>query len=43
MSEPANGFEDLVGGFRPLERLRFVVVGIEVSEYGIFELRDTGV
>ena len=36
LSEPSDGFEDLVGGFRPLERLWFVVVGIEVVVYGRF-------
>ena len=43
LGEASDRFEDLVGGFGPLERLWFVVVGIEVVVYGRFELMDTGV
>ena len=43
LSEPSDGFEDLVGGFRPHERLGFVVVSIEIVLYRIAELRHARV
>ncbi len=39
LSEPCDGFEDLIGGFRPLEWLWFVVVSIEIVLNRIAELR----
>lgn len=43
LSEASDGFEDLVGGFRPHERLGFVVVSIEIVLYRIAELRHARV
>ena len=43
LSEPSDGFEDLVGGFRPHERLGFIVVSIEIVLYRIAELRHARV
>ena len=42
LSETSDGFEDLVGRFRPLKRLGVVVVGVEVIVYGLAELRHAG-
>ena len=39
LREPCDGFEDLIGGFRPLEWLWFVVVSIEIVLNRIAELR----
>ncbi len=43
LGEPSDGFEDLVGGFRPLERFWFVVVSIEIILYRHAELRHARV
>ena len=43
LGEPSDGFEDLVGGFRPLERLWVLVVSIEIVLYRNAELRHARV
>lgn len=40
-AEPPHLLEDLVGGLRPLKRLPLFVVGVDVLENRVAELRHT--